>query len=236
MSTNNPLPDMATVIQDLIRDDQISVNETDDADCSICIGPLVSNEHGVVVRMPPCNHLFHKHCILGLLNSTSPTRYLCPNCRAPLRLFNVLSPAQEASRQADEAERNNVMDDFNMAAYTQLMTLADNAFNVQWNQFRPQGREDYTRIGRDLNVSWDREAANGYYVCYEHIVMGSEWLEYVVAQRVAARLRQYPGAVDTTHARSFLRYSDWEEVSLDLEGVELDVQWEQVEVEEDEES
>jgi hypothetical protein len=210
MSTINQLPSMATLIQGLIRDGQINLNETDDTNCSICTEPLISNsqpnENGIVVRMPPCHHLFHHQCILGSFNSTSPTRNLCPNCRAPLCELNVLSPDQEASRQADEAERNNAMADFNTAAYAWIMTLTDYAFNVQWNQFRPTEREDYIRIVSEVRTYWTREQASDFRVCYEHVVMGWDWFEQVVAQRVEARLREYPGAANTAHARLFLGY------------------------------
>jgi hypothetical protein len=98
------------------------------------------------------------------------------------------------------------MADFNTEAYARIMRPTDHAFNWQWDQYRPTNRQDYIRIVAKVRGAWPREVASDLRVCNEHIVMGWDWFEHVVAQRVEARLEQHAGAVDEPRARLFVGY------------------------------
>jgi hypothetical protein len=224
MSLSNQLPGMPTLIQNLMRDSDSDHDPNNTEDCSICADRLFNNPHnenGIVVRMPPCHHLFHSKCIIDSLHSISATHNLCPNCRAPLCQLNLLSPGQEAARQADEAERNDAMADFHTAAYARIMMLTDNCFNWQWTHFKPTDREDYIRIVGEVCQAWAHEATPGFRVCHDHVRMGWDWFEYVVARRIKARLQQV-GALNTPRGQWFIRYLDVIVDNLDEDEDEID--------------
>lgn len=51
-------------------------------DCSICLEPLMNGDE--LVKLSPCNHLFHKACVsqIGQHQHTN-----CPNCRNPFAII-----------------------------------------------------------------------------------------------------------------------------------------------------
>jgi hypothetical protein len=186
MSANNVLPQMPNYIQQLTRQTEVFIISEDPAeidDCSICSDQLVENENGSVKRMSPCGHFFHIGCIVNHLRSTSVTRNLCPNCRAPLCKLNYLTPEQAASRAAEEAAEIDEMPNFQHDAFARIVSITVDLFDKQWARFRPTGRENYTRIAGEARYVWCVRGYENTHVCQEHVRFDKE-----VARRLHERL------------------------------------------------
>jgi hypothetical protein len=191
MSANNVLPQMPNYIQQLTRQTEVFIISEDPAeidDCSICSDKLVENENGSVKRMSPCGHFFHIGCIVNHLRSTSVTRNLCPNCRAPLCKLDYLTPEQAASRAAEEAAEIDEMPNFQHDAFARIVSITDDLFDKQWVRFRPTGREDYTRIAGEARYVWCVRGYENTHVCQEHVRMGWDYFDKEVARRLHERL------------------------------------------------
>lgn len=79
--------------------------------CGICLERLVSvptvtetPQNKRVIFLDPCQHFFHKECILSWFTSIRPERDTCPICRRALFKADPLTPEQLELLQADDLE------------------------------------------------------------------------------------------------------------------------------------
>ncbi|KAF1919353.1 hypothetical protein BDU57DRAFT_568857 [Ampelomyces quisqualis] len=188
------LPRMPDYIANhIIRNATISATDTDTM-CTICQQNFTSDpasdsdssspasdsdadQDFSIVRIPPCNHAFHAHCITSWLASTAPTRNACPTCRTPLCRLNVLSAAAATALRADMI----VVPDphWSAAHYTSILTFVDAQVAAQpVNGLDP----DFVSIPRLTRNWW---VARGHaVVAVEHVMIGARWVEMLAAQRV----------------------------------------------------
>jgi hypothetical protein len=99
--------------------------------CGICAEILRTDheidKNGIVVRMPPCGHLFHRDCILKSLKSIAKLRNRSLLYRATLCIKNTLSPEQEAQARHELELAFAPLNDFNNELYATLIDFTDMA-------------------------------------------------------------------------------------------------------------
>ena len=63
--------------------------------CAICLASMKSD----MVKHTPCGHVFHCKCLNIMFESNGPSRYNCPQCRAPLidGMFNNVNETETAN-------------------------------------------------------------------------------------------------------------------------------------------
>jgi len=66
-----------------------------DADCSICLEKLVSNDNCCYVTN--CNHIFHRKCLSTAITLTNK----CPICRTDISLFQKLELLSKPTQKKD---------------------------------------------------------------------------------------------------------------------------------------
>jgi hypothetical protein len=63
------------------------VPQEEDGCCCICLEPLGTGTASLLGQLPGCNHVFHNHCLWGVLNSATlgaSSMMRCPLCRSPI--------------------------------------------------------------------------------------------------------------------------------------------------------
>jgi hypothetical protein len=169
-------------------------------DCLICQqefdpnqdeGCFTSTQDNTCIRLPPCNHLFHAHCIQTWLDSTQPTRNSCPTCRTPFCKLNVLDPIQQAT--LDSQLPHNQAGFYSIPNHASILTFVD-------ARFASQGAGDlanYVGIPRATRDFWENSGND--VVCSEHFSVGLHWVEMAAADRVkefmieAGVVKTWPG-------------------------------------------
>jgi hypothetical protein len=187
MSANNELPHMANFIQQLTRQAAVLLYDVKMDNCTICSDRLVEDENSSVKHMLPCGHLFHNGCVIQSLQSNSPGRNHCPNCRTYLRKLNILTPEQLASIAAENNTQNEEMTDFNAKACARIVTITNQYFDWQWTHYRPEGCEDYIRIVGEVRKRWCEDGQANTRVCHDHVRMEWDWFEYTWLPRPSPR-------------------------------------------------
>jgi hypothetical protein len=158
-------------------------------------GCFASSQDKTCIRLPPCNHMFHAHCVQDWMDSTQPARNSCPTCRMPFCKINVLDPVKRASL---ECERLSNLDRYyNISNHASILSFVD-------TQFSSQGSGDlanYIAIPRAARDFW--EARGNDVVCSEHFSVGLHWVEMVAANRVKERMIE-EGVVKTWPGVQFM--------------------------------
>ncbi|KAJ1963908.1 hypothetical protein GGI12_001757 [Dipsacomyces acuminosporus] len=72
-----------------------------DADTSCCAVCLEEYAVGETVRVLPCGHIFHDHCITKWLLRPKTKHHDCPMCKTPCFPEEVISRAHEQARRAN---------------------------------------------------------------------------------------------------------------------------------------
>jgi hypothetical protein len=180
------LPSTATFLANRLNPD-VGIDQIAHHVCVVCQDELEPNQirrsgqtddddgNYTVVSVPPCNHIFHFHCIREWLHSNVLTRYRCPICRTPLCRRNVTSPAHVV----EQLSRGHAGDpDWHPVRYEALLVYADEQVARQ-----PLGdAADYCAIPRAVADWWYRNGNQT--ISSEHVRTGMQYIEFEVAMRV----------------------------------------------------
>jgi hypothetical protein len=135
-----------------------------------------SQDDTTCVRVPPCNHLFHLHCITTWLDSTQHARNTCPTCCTPICKLNLLDPIKAATHYFERFGAHDTF--YNIANHAAVLSFVD-------IQFARQGAGDaanYTAIPRAARDFWSDRGNN--IINTEHHRCGLRWVEMLAANRV----------------------------------------------------
>jgi hypothetical protein len=185
------LPSTATFLANRLNSD-VGIDQIAHHICVICQDELEPNQirrsgqtddddgNYTVVSVPPCNHIFHFHCIREWLHSNVITRYRCPICRTPLCRRNASSPAHEA----EQLSRSHARDpDWHPVRYEALLVYVDEQIARQ-----PLGdAADYCAIPRAVADWWYRNGNQT--ISTEHARTGLHHIEYEAVRRIDDVLR-----------------------------------------------
>tara|TARA_B100000902_G_scaffold312697_1_gene302946 strand:- start:212 stop:778 length:567 start_codon:yes stop_codon:yes gene_type:complete len=77
--------------------------------CAICLASMKSD----MVKHTPCGHVFHCKCLNKMFESNGPSRYNCPQCRAPLidSMFNNETETANDGDIDDDGDYTDVEDE-----------------------------------------------------------------------------------------------------------------------------
>jgi hypothetical protein len=185
------LPSTATFLANRLNPD-VGIDQIAHHICVICQDELEPNQirrsgqtdddDGIytVVSVPPCNHIFHFHCIREWLHSNVVTRYRCPICRTPLCRRNASSPAHEAEQLSRSHARDPA---WHPVRYEALLVYVDEQIARQ-----PLGdAADYCAIPRAVADWWYRNGNQT--ISTEHARTGLHHIEYEAVRRIDDVLR-----------------------------------------------
>jgi hypothetical protein len=103
--------------------------------------------------------------------------------------LTVLSAQREAERVEDQVKNYRSESAlFNTVAYSWVMAQTDVAFDQQHGDWRLRGAEDYIRIIGIVCTAWFRTWGKQVRICQDHIDVGKDWMELVIANRIKRRL------------------------------------------------
>jgi hypothetical protein len=203
------LPGMSTYIANHINRD-IDTNGIAHHICIICQGDLEPNRSRrssqdedddgdyTVISVPPCNHLYHLHCLQNWFNTNLATRNRCPICRTPLCRYNA-----DSTVHVTEAFTHWMGQDpsWHPKRYVALLTFVDEQVVSQ-----PEGNDaDYCAILRTMSDLWRSDGNQT--ICSDHARIGLYWVEYMVASRVRELIRAMDGMDNLWRVHQFFSMS-----------------------------
>jgi hypothetical protein len=139
-------------------------------------GCFASSQDNTCIRLPPCNHMFHAHCVQDWLDSTQPARNSCPTCRTPFCKLNVLDPVKQATLESERLSNRDQY--YNISNHASILSFVDTQFSSQG----PGDLANYIAIPRAARDFWENSGND--VVCSEHFSVGLHWVEMMAANRV----------------------------------------------------
>ncbi|KAF2867351.1 hypothetical protein BDV95DRAFT_177536 [Massariosphaeria phaeospora] len=157
-----------------------------DVTCTICQTDFFDAPNEIV-QISPCQHEFHRPCLMEQVNGSSLERNECRTCSTFLFRRNVLTPRQVAEcRHAYEGANEQVLE-FQTDLFVELLEITDRMF---WQESRmgPYLANYFGRIGF---------VAHAWYLAHpdacisvDHAEQGDPWLYYEIGLRVEDHLHE----------------------------------------------
>jgi hypothetical protein len=160
---------------------QYDLSPSSDSDTSASSSSPSGSENDLsIVRVRPCNHTFHAHCITSWVDSTASTRNTCPTCRTTLCRMNILSPSLAASWRTEQtavpdpqlSQSNYTFILSYVGAQLSIIPAANSGFDA-----------NFSALPRMMRGWW--VAQGNATVTAEHGMIGPRWVEMLASSRVS---------------------------------------------------